>query len=487
WNLARGYGASGQFDQGLTVISQALERPDVGGPWRSRLRALRARDLAFSDHRDQVRAEALLAISEGEQGGDGVSVGWGLVALAADEAEPGEIRALTARALDALVGDDPESLDLRTTLLVEQLTPGFCSFDEFEAALPGAEALATCAGTTAHLAQVQLVAAERYFEAGDWDRSLVYLDQPGPLVALHHLLRWHGTAAVICARRGNPAAADAHIAAVAGHAYAVGVQRLSAGRVIEARALLLEAAGDVTGAARALAEWLRHCHPGRGRDVYPEAIVETLRLALQAGDRRTAESALDVARAGVGASPRADATAYVDLCQAMAANSPTPMLHAAELFEAAHARPMAALALEEAAVRLCERGDTVAARTAFTRAAAVLEDLGASSDLRRLDDRLRRHGVRRGPRSYHRRPATGWEALTRAELEIARHVMRGLSNPEIAAQLFVSPRTVDAHVAQILAKLAVRNRIEIAREVARHDDPTPIDPSSASRHPDRGI
>ncbi|HXW81580.1 MAG TPA: hypothetical protein VEJ84_18900, partial [Acidimicrobiales bacterium] len=191
WNLARGYSASGQIDQELSVISQALARPDLGVPWRSRLRALRARDLVFGDRPEQGRPEARLAISEGERDGDGVSIAWGLVALAADEPDPGEVRALTARALEALIGDDPESLDLRATLLVEQLTPEFSSFDDFEAAWPGAEALARCAGTMARLSQVQLVAAERFFEAGEWDRALLYLDHLGPLTAPPHLLRWH--------------------------------------------------------------------------------------------------------------------------------------------------------------------------------------------------------------------------------------------------------------------------------------------------------
>ncbi|MBC7645186.1 MAG: TetR family transcriptional regulator [Thermoleophilia bacterium] len=42
--------------------------------------------------------------------------------------------------------------------------------------------------------------------------------------------------------------------------------------------------------------------------------------------------------------------------------------------------------------------------------------------------------------------------------EIARLVAQGLTNPEIAAELFVSPRTVEHHVASLLRKLELPNR-----------------------------
>jgi DNA-binding NarL/FixJ family response regulator len=53
------------------------------------------------------------------------------------------------------------------------------------------------------------------------------------------------------------------------------------------------------------------------------------------------------------------------------------------------------------------------------------------------------------------------EVLTERELEVTLLVIEGASNREIAAQLYVSVRTVEVHVGRILAKLDVRSRVEL--------------------------
>ena len=66
-------------------------------------------------------------------------------------------------------------------------------------------------------------------------------------------------------------------------------------------------------------------------------------------------------------------------------------------------------------------------------------------------------------------PATDVSSpLSRRESEVAALVARGLTNRQIAADLVISERTADGHVASILSKLGVSNRAQVAVWAARH-------------------
>lgn len=71
-------------------------------------------------------------------------------------------------------------------------------------------------------------------------------------------------------------------------------------------------------------------------------------------------------------------------------------------------------------------------------------------------------------RGERKRPAAGWNALTPTERDVVRLVQEGLSNKEIGAQLFISPRTVQAHLTHVYAKLGVPSRLQLIQEAARH-------------------
>ncbi|TDO68645.1 DNA-binding NarL/FixJ family response regulator [Kribbella sp. VKM Ac-2571] len=69
----------------------------------------------------------------------------------------------------------------------------------------------------------------------------------------------------------------------------------------------------------------------------------------------------------------------------------------------------------------------------------------------------------------------GSEVLSPREAEIARHVAQGQTNSEIAAELFISAGTVKTHLANIAAKLKVRNRVGIAAWAWEHGIADPND------------
>jgi DNA-binding NarL/FixJ family response regulator len=62
----------------------------------------------------------------------------------------------------------------------------------------------------------------------------------------------------------------------------------------------------------------------------------------------------------------------------------------------------------------------------------------------------------------HSSPAQPAEPLTGREEEVLASVARGLTNAEIAAELYISLSTVKTHIASLMTKLGARNRVEIA-------------------------
>jgi DNA-binding CsgD family transcriptional regulator len=114
---------------------------------------------------------------------------------------------------------------------------------------------------------------------------------------------------------------------------------------------------------------------------------------------------------------------------------------------------------------LAELGREDASEVAADDARAALtafEALGAARDADRAAGLLRDLGVaasRTGPK--------GLQPLTNREHEVLGLLGEGLSNADIADRLYISPRTVEQHVANVLAKLGLNNRTEAAAEAVR--------------------
>ena len=102
----------------------------------------------------------------------------------------------------------------------------------------------------------------------------------------------------------------------------------------------------------------------------------------------------------------------------------------------------------------------VDARDALRSALDSFEALGAASWADRARAELRATGE-----TARRRDPSTLDQLTEQELQVVRTVSQGATNREAAAQLFISPRTVDHHLRSVFRKLGIRSRAELVRLV----------------------
>jgi DNA-binding NarL/FixJ family response regulator len=169
------------------------------------------------------------------------------------------------------------------------------------------------------------------------------------------------------------------------------------------------------------------------------------------------------ANAGLGAVALAKGDAKTAADRALASAAGAEEMGAR--IDAARARMLAAEALSA-------QGKTEAAAEALQRAAADFDGCGAPRRRDRAERELRKLG-----HSIHRRTAPGKaegggiDSLTGRELEVVRLVADRRTNPEIAAELFLSIKTVETHLRNIFRKLGVSSRVEVARAVERAGTP----------------
>lgn len=110
--------------------------------------------------------------------------------------------------------------------------------------------------------------------------------------------------------------------------------------------------------------------------------------------------------------------------------------------------------------RVLRRQRHAGAREPLSRALATFERLGARAWAGQARQELRASGVRLAPHG------SGFAELTPQELQVTLAVGRGLSNKEVAAQLFLSVKTIEYHLGKAFQKLGVARRGQLAALVA---------------------
>jgi DNA-binding CsgD family transcriptional regulator len=199
------------------------------------------------------------------------------------------------------------------------------------------------------------------------------------------------------------------------------------------------------------------------------ALVELARGDTSAADRYVRRTEAHAAALGLRlpAALALRSRAAVLLAQGEPLAAARAATEAAETAAAAGARLPAAFGLALAGRALSAAGERA-------RAIAVLREaereLDACASLRGRDE-MRRELRRLGARAEPRGPATpgesGVAALTTRERQIADLVTDRRTNREIAAELFLSAKTVESHLRNIFVKLGASSRVEVARAIER--------------------
>jgi DNA-binding CsgD family transcriptional regulator/tetratricopeptide (TPR) repeat protein len=473
WTRAQCLAALGRAVESVETLETALASQTLEQRHRARLKTMAAR--AHRTHGDVDVAVRLAteASAEAEAVGDRWAVSWAHAMLALVKVMRGQHdEALLALEQTMTLADgDPTLADLSLLMRVNRAVV-LGDLDRYEEAIAAAQEigrLADEAGNVVRLSQAHSVLTELMFDSGRWDDALTGITHvDGPIGHSPNALvecMDHGIAATILLHRGDTSAHE-HLTAATPFAAMIGSHRVVAPLAL-ARSLEREHEDAFDDALAVLTAAL--ADGAEEQQETEDLLADTVRLAVATGRLDAARSAIATAKELAADLDIPRRRAVAQHCRGLLDNDPDALAAAAADYVTA-ARPLpAAQANEAAGIALAVAGDLLAGRRHFTDAFDGYASLGATWDLARLQARFRKFGIRRGSRAGHRRARTGWDSLTQTEVRIAHLVARGMSNPAIAAELFLSRRTVQTHVSHILVKLSLRSRIDIARQVSERE------------------
>lgn len=192
---------------------------------------------------------------------------------------------------------------------------------------------------------------------------------------------------------------------------------------------------------------------------YVQAAPELVEAYVRAGRRADAETLLEELEEQARSARRLWALAAAARCRGLLASDEEVELHIEEAltWHAQAGRPIEQARTELAyGERLRHGSRRVEAREPLRSALATFERTGA----RLFAERARRELAASGERV--RRDAASREELSPQELQVALVVARGVTNKEAAAELFLSPKTIEFHLRNAYRKLGVSSRTQLA-------------------------
>jgi DNA-binding CsgD family transcriptional regulator len=467
WTLAQCRMRAGSSAESLATLDRAMSVPGLSARHRARLLVLTARTHGYAGEFEASGKVATAALSTASEADDHWSMGWALQVLtlaALGQGRAADALPLFDRAL-TLTQADPALSDLHLLLQINKaVTLG--NLDEYESAFTVARQalrLVDRGGTAIRLAQVHGAFSQLLFESGRWDNALTEVQVvPDGLKEPAGACAEDGIASVIGFHRGDVGEARQRLTAAKRHAERVGNRFIPT--LVLAESLDREYEGEFAEALAALTE----AFPDDPEDLeeIDDLCPDGVRLAMVVGDTGTAQALASHATELAAGSEIRHRLGNALYCRGLLEHDAALLLQAADKYADATRPLLRAQALEAAAHELLRVDERTQARNAFNDAVDVYTSLGAAADISRLQAVFRQQGIRRGPRSQHRKAQSGWESLTPTEIKVASFVEEGLSNPEIASKLLLSRRTVGTHVSHILKKLNVATRTDIARESA---------------------
>ena len=458
---------SGRPAEAISLAGELLREPDLGREAQDDAESTLMLGLAMSSEdigEARLRAEAILSRA-GNGHGD----------------EPRRAAALMVRSLaawrdgqlEAALDIARESARMGSTLTGRGMAPlllggmlvSLGRLDQAEEVIRALSAAAAATRPAGRDPGTEILAAALALRAGRPEEAVAGAEKGLSLAAARgsELLSTVGLAilATSALRGGDLSAAMRHVQGfqdrLARHGPAYGRTRclVTAAQVAEARQ-------DTDGAAE-LAARLNASLRNRPSVLLGDLTAPAwlVRFALARGNREHAEAVCAAAgELAAGNAGFGGVTAAAAHARGLLDHDSGALRQAAEESPDPWARASAA---EDLGVLLIGRQDFEEAGRRLEDSLAGYDQTASLRDSRRVRRRLRGIGIRRRHSTHAKRPKSGWTSLTDTERAVSDLVAKGLTNQQIATEMFLSTHTVAFHLRQVFSKLDIGSRVDLAR------------------------